>query len=54
MELARLQSAAMFAPEPPSATDASYAWEQVDLIRVSLRRTIARTTRLRRRLRPQY
>ena len=54
MELARLQSAAMFAPDPPSATEASFAWEQVDVIRASLRRTITRMARWRRRLRPQY
>jgi hypothetical protein len=54
MELARLQSAAMFAPDPPSATEASLAWEQVDVIRASLRRTITRMARWQRRLRPRY
>lgn len=53
MELARLQSAAMFAPDPPSASDASYAWEQADVIRASLRHTVTRTARWRRRLRPR-
>jgi hypothetical protein len=52
MELARLQSAAMFAPDPPSASEASFAWEQVDVIRNSLRHTVTRTARWRRRLRP--
>ncbi|MDQ1508383.1 MAG: hypothetical protein QOG50_227, partial [Actinomycetota bacterium] len=51
MELARLQSAAMFAPNPPTATDASVAWEQVDVISASSRRTVTRAARWRRRLR---
>ncbi len=51
MELARLQSAAMFASEPPSADEASAAWEQVDVIRASSKRTITRTARWRARLR---
>jgi hypothetical protein len=50
MELARLQSAAMYAEEPPTPADASYAWEQSDTIREMVRRTIARPTRWRRRL----
>jgi transglutaminase-like putative cysteine protease len=50
LELARLQSAAMYADEPPTADDASYAWEQADSIRDMVRRTIARPTRWRRRL----
>ena len=48
MELARLQSAAMFAPEPPSSLEATYAWEQVDTIRTATRRNIARSARWRR------
>ena len=52
MELARLQSAAMFAPDPPTATEASAAWEQVDVISASARRTVTRAARWRRRLRP--
>ena len=40
MELARLQSAAMFAPDPPTADEATAAWEQVDAIRDALRRTV--------------
>ena len=40
MELARLQSAAMFAPEAPSDDEADVAWEQVDTIRrAAMRRT---------------
>ena len=52
MELARLQSAAMFAPEPPTDDEASDAWQQVDVIRASTRRTVTRAARWRRRLRP--
>jgi len=51
MELARYQSAAMFAPDPPTADDASAAWEQVDVISASSRRTVTRAARWRRRLR---
>jgi hypothetical protein len=51
MELARLQSAAMYAPQPPSETDASHAWEQADTIRAEVRHNVARSTRWRRRLR---
>ena len=50
MELARLQSAAMFASDEPSPDDASLAWEQVDTIRDAIRRNVARSTRWRRRL----
>jgi transglutaminase-like putative cysteine protease len=51
MELARLQSAAMFAPDPPTASEAAEAWEQVDVINASSRRTVTRVARWRRRLR---
>jgi transglutaminase-like putative cysteine protease len=51
MELARLQSAAMFAPDPPTADEASTAWEQVDVIRASSKRTITRTARWRAQFR---
>ena len=37
MELAQLQSAAMYASEPPSDADATAAWEQVDTIRETIR-----------------
>jgi hypothetical protein len=50
MELARLQSAAMFARESPTPTDATLAWEQVDTIRAETRRKVARAARWRRRL----
>jgi hypothetical protein len=51
LELARLQSAAMFAADPPSDGDATQAWEQADTIRSEVRHNIARSTRWRRRLR---
>jgi hypothetical protein len=51
MELARLQSAAMFAAQPPSDDDAEHAWEQADAIKSEVRHTIARPTRWRRRMR---
>jgi len=51
MELARLQSAAMFAAQPPSDDDAARAWEEADAIKSEVRHTIARPTRWRRRLR---
>jgi len=51
MELARLQSAAMFAGEPPSDDDAKHAWEEADTITSEVRHNIARLTRWRRRLR---
>jgi len=53
MELARLQSAAMFAPDPPTTNEAEAAWEQVDVISASSRRTVTRAARWRRRLRPR-
>ncbi len=51
MELARLQSAAMFAPEPPTTDEAATAWQQVDQIRASSKRTITRAARWGRQLR---
>ncbi len=51
MELARLQSAAMFAREPPSPVEANFAWEQVDTIRAAMRRNVAFGARWRRVLR---
>ena len=50
IELARLQSAAMFARDAPSSVEATYAWEQVDTIRAATRRNVARSARWRRRL----
>jgi len=51
MELARLQSAAMFAREAPSSVEANFAWEQVDTIRAATRANISFTARWRRTLR---
>jgi hypothetical protein len=50
IELARLQSAAMFAREAPSSVEATVAWEQVDTIRDATRRNVARSARWRRRV----
>jgi transglutaminase-like putative cysteine protease len=58
MDLARLHTAAMFAPEPPSDADADAAWQQVDAIDAALRQNVTRSERwvtrlrLRRRDRP--
>jgi transglutaminase-like putative cysteine protease len=51
MELARLQSAALYAREEPSEDEASEAWTQVDTIRQAIRRNVARTRRWRNLLR---
>jgi hypothetical protein len=50
IELARLQSAALFAREAPSTVEATLAWEQVDTIRAATRRNVARSARWRRRV----
>jgi hypothetical protein len=51
MELAELQSAAMYAAEPPSEAQATLAWQQVDSIRRAVRHNVARTRRWRRIIR---
>jgi Transglutaminase-like superfamily/Domain of unknown function (DUF4129) len=51
MDLARLQTAAMFAPDPPSAADADAAWQHVDEIDAALRETVPRSERWITRLR---
>ena len=51
MGLARLHSAAMFAPEPPSESDAEAAWVHVDAIDAALRETVPRSERWVTRLR---
>jgi hypothetical protein len=51
MELAELQSAAMYAPDAPSEAQATFAWEQVDKIRTAVRHNVARTRRWRRMVR---
>src|SRR4029079_9816303 len=53
MELARLQSAAMFAPDPPSASEAEAAREQAYVIGASSRGAVTRAAGWRRGLRPR-
>jgi hypothetical protein len=52
MELARLQTSAMFAPDPPTEQQADDAWEHVDTIDRSMRASASWFTRWRYRLRP--
>jgi transglutaminase-like putative cysteine protease len=58
MDLARLHTAAMFAPDSPSEADADAAWKHVDAIDAALRDNVTRSERwvtrlrLRRRDRP--
>jgi len=54
MELAELQSAAMYAPDPPSEAQATRAWEQVDRIRGAVRHNVARGRRWRRIVRYRF
>jgi transglutaminase-like putative cysteine protease len=51
MDLARLQTAAVYAPDPPSADDANAAWKAVDDINGALRHTVVRSERWIARLR---
>jgi transglutaminase-like putative cysteine protease len=51
MDLARLQSAALFAEEAPSAADADEAWARVDQIDDALKETVSRSERWITRLR---
>ncbi len=51
MDLARLHTAAMFAPDPPSDAEADTAWEDVDAIDDALRRSVSRSERWVTRLR---
>jgi hypothetical protein len=51
MNLARLHTAAMFAPEAPSEADAAAAWRHVDEIADALRDDVSRTERALTRLR---
>ena len=53
MELAQLQTAALFAPDPPSDEDARTAWRNADAVDKALRHAVARTTRWKRRLDPR-
>jgi len=49
MSLARLHTAAMYAPDPPSAEEADVAWSEVDSISAALRASVPRTRRWRAR-----
>jgi transglutaminase-like putative cysteine protease len=51
MDLARLHTAAMFAPDAPSEEDAIAAWHDVDEIDAALRQTVPRSERWATRLR---
>jgi transglutaminase-like putative cysteine protease len=53
MELAQLQTAALFAPEEPTREDADRAWQHVDRIDRALDHTMSALTRWRRRLDPR-
>jgi hypothetical protein len=53
MDLARLQTAALFAPDPPSHEEADTAWVQVHQIEVALRRATRRSRRWQRRVDPR-
>jgi transglutaminase-like putative cysteine protease len=52
MELARLQTSAMFAPDPPSDAEADDAWQHFDTIDRSVRHSVSRLERWKQRLRP--
>jgi hypothetical protein len=51
MDLARLHTAAMFAPDPPSTAEADDAWQQVDTIVEALNSSVTRSARWSARLR---
>jgi transglutaminase-like putative cysteine protease len=53
MDLARLQTAAMYAPDPPSEDEAQTAWQRADAIEVALRPSVSRTDRLWHKLKPR-
>jgi transglutaminase-like putative cysteine protease len=53
MDLARLQTAALFAPTGPSTDDGDTAWNDVHLIERALRRATRRSRRWKRRLDPR-
>jgi transglutaminase-like putative cysteine protease len=53
MDLAALQTAALFAPQVPSADDAETAWQKTDAIDHIIGHQISRLTRWRRRLDPR-
>ena len=49
MDLARLHTAAMYSPDPPSPEEADEAWAGVDAISTALRHTVPRTRRWKAR-----
>jgi hypothetical protein len=53
MELAQLQTAALFAPDPPTPADADEAWSKVDAIDRAIGHQISPFVRWRRRLDPR-
>jgi transglutaminase-like putative cysteine protease len=53
MDLARLQTAALFAGDPPTSDEADAAWEHVEQIEGTLRHATNRSRRWRRRLDPR-
>jgi transglutaminase-like putative cysteine protease len=53
MELAQLQTAALFSPAEPTPDDAKRAWDQVDAIDHAIQRTMSPVARWRRRLDPR-
>ena len=52
MDLARLHTAAMFAPDPPSTAEADEAWKLVDTIVAAVNASVTRSARWSARLRP--
>jgi transglutaminase-like putative cysteine protease len=53
MELAQLQTAALFAPDPPSDEEARDAWRNADAVNAALKHSVPRSTRWFRRLDPR-
>ncbi len=51
MDLARLHTAALYSPEPPTPADADEAWSEVDAITAALRASVPRSRRWRARWR---
>jgi len=50
MDLARLHTAAMYAPDPPSASDADEAWQYVDAIDTAVKARVGRIERWKNRI----
>jgi hypothetical protein len=53
MELAQLQTAALFAPDPPTDDDVASAWHNADAVDKALKHAAPRLTRWKRRLDPR-